>query len=165
MPTFSGTIYKIGINPVIDPPDRVLRSIFESAGRSKGPVPVRGKINGAEFLQTLVKYRGAWRLYINAQMLAASGLAVGDRARIDVEFDPVPRREPVPPSLERALRKNKAAGLAFLELPPSRKKEIYRYLNSLKTAESIDRNVERFLRHLLDEETDGQYGLMRRKTK
>jgi hypothetical protein len=62
MQKFSATIYKIGINPVVDPPDGVMTAIFAAAGRRKGPIPVRGRLNGAEFVQTLVRYRGAWRL-------------------------------------------------------------------------------------------------------
>ena len=159
---FSATIYKIGINPVVDPPDDVLLAIFEEAGRSKGPVPVRGTINGAEFIQTLVKYSGSWRLYINGPMLGESGLAVGDVAEIELEFDPRTRDVPVPPRLTAALKKNKQAKSSYDNLSPSRQKEICKYLASLKTQASIDKNIERIVRHLLGKETDAQHGLMRR---
>lgn len=148
MYTFSATIYKLGINPVVDTPDEVLNAIFEQAGRSKGPVPVRGTINGAEFLQTLVKYQGAWRLYINGPMLKDSGLVVGDIASIEIEFDPRPREVPMPPKLKAELRNNANALKAFDLLPPSRRKEILRYLNSLKSGDSIARNVARVITQL-----------------
>ena len=148
MNTFSATIYKLGINPVVDTPDVVLNAIFEQAGRSKGPVPVRGKINGAEFLQTLVKYQGAWRLYINGPMLKDSGLTVGDIAHVEIAFDSRPREEPMSPRLNAEFRKNPAAAIAFELLPPSRRKEILRYLNSLKSDDSIDRNVARVMEQL-----------------
>lgn len=141
MVTFSAKIYKIGINPVVDPPNDVLKSIFEQASKSSGPVPVRGKINGKEFLQTLVKYQGAWRLYINGPMLKASGLDVGNVAVIEIDFDPRPREEPMPPKLNGEFRKNPAARKAFELLPPSRRKEILRYINSLKSDDTIERNV------------------------
>ena len=62
MARFSATIYKLGINPVVDPPERVVNAIFKQAGRTKGPIPVCGKVNGAEFHQTLVRYAGDRRL-------------------------------------------------------------------------------------------------------
>ncbi len=154
MPRFAATIYKIGINPVVDPPDRALKSIFSKAGRSKGPITVRGKINGAEFLQTLVKYKGAWRLYINGPMLKASSLNVGDRAMIEIEFDPVPRTTPMPDDLAVAFLKDKRAREAFDDLPPSRQKEIMRYIGSLKTEEAIGKNVRRIIAHLIGEKID-----------
>jgi hypothetical protein len=142
---FSADIYKLGINPVVDPPGDVLDAVFEQAGRSTGAIPVCGRLNGAAYLQTLVKYVGAWRLYINGEMLKASGLQVGDTADIEIDFDPRPRTVPMPPMLQNALSKNKAAGAAFERLTPSRQKEILRYLGSLKTDESLRRNVEKVI--------------------
>jgi hypothetical protein len=148
MPRFSAAIHKIGINPAVDPPDNVLTQLCESAGRAKGPIPVRGTVNGAEFIQTLVKYQGAWRLYINGEMLRASGLKVGDEAQIEIEFDPTSREVPMPVRLRDALKFDKKAKIAFGELSPSRQKEIFKYINSLRTEESIARNVEKILQQL-----------------
>ena len=148
MVRFSQVIFKIGINPVVDPPQVVLSRIFKQAGKSSGPIPVRGKINGAEFTQTLVKYRGAWRLYINGPMLKDSRTAVGDRIRIEIEFDPEPREVPMPAKLATAFRSNPSAKATFDLLAPSRRKEILRYIGSLKSAEAIEKNVERVLAQL-----------------
>jgi hypothetical protein len=141
----------------------VLLAIFKKAERSKGPIPVRGKLNGAEFIQTLVKYQGSRRLYINGQMLKASSLAVGDTANIEIEFDPRSREVAMPKELAAALRNDTKAKAAFDELSPSRQKEISKYIGSLKTPESVAKNIERVIRHLRAEETDAQYALMRRK--
>jgi hypothetical protein len=148
MPRFLATIYKIGINPVIDPPGRALKAVFAQAGKSKGPIPVRGKINGMDFIQTLVKYGGLWRLYINGSMLKASGINVGDRVTIEIEFDPMPRTIPMPGELAAALRKDNRAREAFDDLPPSRQKEIMKYIGSLKTEDAIIKNVRRIIAHL-----------------
>lgn len=148
MAQFTQTIGIIGINPVVDPPERVLRDIFDQAGREKGTIPVRGRLNGVEFIQTLVKYQGGWRLYINGPMLKDSGLSVGDSATIEIEFDPRPREVPIPPKLMAALKTNAIAKKAFDSLPPSRQKEILRYIGSLKSGESIQRNVERVIAQL-----------------
>ena len=163
MAVFAAEIYKIGVNPVVDPPDDILHAIFARAGRSRGAIPVRGTLNQTEFVQTLVKYGGKWRLYINGPMLRDSGLSVGDVADVAIEFDPRPRDVPMPPRLAAALRKDKPAKTAFDQLSPSRKKEIFKYLGSLKTRESIDKNIERVLSHLTGREAGAQYPLMRRK--
>lgn len=163
MPKFTAIIYKIGINPVVDPPNKVLLAIFKKAERSKGPIPVRGKLNGAEFIQTLVKFQGSWRLYINGPMLKDSGLAVGDTARIEIEFDSRSREVAMPKELVAALKNDEKAKAAFDDLSPSRRKEISKYIGGLKTAESVAKNIDRVIRHLREEETDAQYALMRRK--
>lgn len=148
MPRFSKPIYKLGINPVVDPPDNVMGAIFVQAGKSTGPIPVRGSLNGAEFVQTLVRYRGAWRLYINGPMLKDSGLNVGDVADVEIEFDPRPRDVPIPEALATAFRDNAEAKTAFDRLTPSRQKEILKYIGSLKSEDAITRNVERVLKQL-----------------
>ena len=148
MPRFSATIYKLGINPVVDPPEHVLTAVFEQAGRVKGPIAVRGELNGTAFRQTLVKYSGAWRLYINGVMLKASGVKVGDSVRVDIEFDPSPPEVAMPLALERALRRDPVARMAFEKLVPSRQKEIVRYIGSLKSDDSIVRNVDKVIRRL-----------------
>jgi hypothetical protein len=148
---FSARISKLGINPVVDPPPDALNVVFEQAGKSKGPIPVRGKLNGADFIQTLVKYQGAWRLYINGEMLNDSELKVGNTADIEMEFDPRPREVPMPSYLKAVLKKDKVAKKAFGDLSPSRQKEIFRYINSLRTEESITRNVEKIIRQMKGE--------------
>ena len=116
----------------------------------KGPIPVRGKVNGAEFRQTLVKYAGAWRLYVNGVMLKASGTTVGDEVRIEVEFDPSPLEVEMPDALVEAFGRDRFAREAFDRLTPSRQKEILRYIGSLKTTEAIEKNVECVVRQLRD---------------
>ena len=148
MARFSATIYKLGINPVVDPPERVLKSLFTQAGRTKGPVPVRGKLNGAEFRQTLIRYSGAWRLYVNGVMLKASGTKVGDEVRVEIEFDESPPQVGMPESLATALSNDVAVRKAFDALTPYRQKEILRYIGSLKSEEAIEKNVEKVSRQL-----------------
>ena len=160
MKSFSAIIAKIGINPYVHVPEDVLNALFKQAGKTKGPIPVRGTINGKRFKQTLVKYQRAWRLYVNGEMRRAAGVDVGDEARIKLEFDPEPRVESMPSKLEDALSKNKAAKTAFEKLPSSRQKEMLRYLNSMKTETSLERNIEKIIRHLLGEKPKGLHHLL-----
>ena len=163
MKSFSSRILIIGINPYVSVPEDVLDDLFEQAGKNKGPIPVRGTLNGKSFVQTLVKYQGAWRLYLNTPMRRDAGIDVGDKATVEIEFDPEPRIIPMHPKLARALSRNKTAKSAFEGLTPSRQKEILRYLNSMKTDESLLRNIEKVIQHLLEKKPVGLNALMRRK--
>ncbi|HTV19923.1 MAG TPA: DUF1905 domain-containing protein, partial [Polyangiaceae bacterium] len=119
---FRATIELIGINPFVALPPRRLEALFAAAGKERGPIPVRVAIGGATFRQNLVKYRGAWRLYLNTPMRAAAGKGVGERVELDVELDAAPRIEPMPVLLRRALAANASAKAAFAALTPSRQK-------------------------------------------
>ena len=103
--SFCATIYKIGINPYVHLPEDALNALFKQANKSNGPIPVHGTLNGKRFIQTLVKYQGAWRL--------AAGVDVGDEAHIKIEFDPMPRIEVMHPKFRDALSKDVLAKLAF----------------------------------------------------
>ena len=139
-----------------------MHDLFRQAGRTKGPLPVRGILNGNKFKQTVVKYQGAWRLYLNTPMRHSAGIDVGDLARVKIEFDPEPRIVPMRPMLSRALADNREAKTAFKKLPPSRQKEILRYLGLLKTEESVARIVEKVMRQFIGKRTKGLNFMARR---
>ena len=140
---FSARISIIGVNPYVIPPQRVLTFIFRDAGVSKGAIPVKGTLDGHGFHQTLVKYNGKWRLYLNTPMRKKAGLKVGDRAAFRLAYDGKPRPTPMHPKFKAALRKNAEAKKVFDGLSPSRQKEINRYINHLKSKEALTRNIKR----------------------
>jgi hypothetical protein len=148
MKKFAAHIEIIGINPFVFVPEEVLAAVCKRAGKEKGPIRVRGKVNGEVYRQTLVRYRGHWRLYINTTMLKDSPKRIGEKIVVTIEFDPEERTIKPHPKLMRALRGNKKAAEVFRGLTPSRQLEIMRYIGSLKTEESVDRNVERMIKHL-----------------
>jgi hypothetical protein len=163
MESFTAKILKIGINLYVGLPEDVLNTLFKQADKNKGPIPVRGTLDGKRFKQTLVKYQGAWRLYLNTPMRQDAGIDVGDDAKVEIEFDPEPRIVPIHPKFARALSKNKEAKASFEQLAPSRQKEILRYLNSMKTDESLVRNIEKVIQHLLGQKPKGLSALLRLK--
>lgn len=152
MKRFSAHIEIIGVNPYVALPEKVLIFVLKQAGREKGPVRVRGTVNGDPYRQTLVRYNGLWRLYINTTMLKNSPKRIGEKIDVTIEYDPEERAAMVHPKLERALLRNKKAAKVFEGLTPSRRHEIVRYIAALKTEESVDRNVERMVRHLMSGE-------------
>lgn len=151
MDTFSAEIQIIGVNPYVEVPEAILASLFQQAGKSKGQIPIRGYINQQPFTQTLVRYSGAWRLYINTTMLPKSPQRIGERVTLEVMYDPSDRSIQPHPAWIAALAQNPAAKAVFDSLPPSRQKEIVRYIASLKTEASVEKNIARSIGFLLGE--------------
>lgn len=150
---FSAKLDIIGINPFVFVPENILNTIFEISGKNKSPISVKGKINGVDFIQTLMKYSGEWRLYINLKMLENSPKRIGEIIEVEIEFDRSERQELIHPKLEKAIYDNSTTSKNFENLNPSHKKELIRYINNLKTEKSIDNNVARIIRHLKGEIT------------
>lgn len=149
---FKAAIEIIGVNPFVFVPDKILKEIFRQSGKNKGYIPIQGLINGKPYKQTLVKYLGNWRLYINTTMLKKSPQRIGEIIEITIAFDPADRKIMPHPKLINALKENNEAKKIFDNLSPSRQKEIIRYISFLKTEESVDKNVKRAINFLKGKE-------------
>lgn len=163
MHTFSAKVGRIDINPYVQVPDDILVKLQQAAKKEKGPVPVKGTLQGKPFLANVVRYRGMWRLYLNTEMRRAANVDVGDQVTVGLQFDSSPRTVPVPREFEFALSKSKSAKQAFEKLTPFRQKEILRYLNSLKQPETLERNIEKIIRHLQGKPVEGLVPVTRAK--
>jgi hypothetical protein len=152
MKPFKAKIEIIGINPFVYIPEKVLQAVFKQAGKDKGKIPVKMKIDGHEFIQTLVKYSGHWRLYLNTPMRKAAGKETGDTALFEIRYDPEERKVAMHPELEKALKVNPKAKKVFDALPPSRRNEIIKYISFLKTEESVKKNIARAMQFLQGKE-------------
>ncbi|HTL82489.1 MAG TPA: DUF1905 domain-containing protein, partial [Bacteroidia bacterium] len=106
---FSAELLIIGVNPFVFVPEKILRSIFKDAGKEKGFIRVKGKVNAHPYKQTLVKFRGEWRLYINTTMLKNSPKRIGEKIKVEIAFDPEDRSIKAHPQFENALKKNPQA--------------------------------------------------------
>jgi hypothetical protein len=149
MSKFNAKIYIIGVNPYVLLPLSALKEIFQQAGKSKGAIPVRGTLDGHAYIQTLVRYSGKWRLYLNTPMRKSAKKDVGDTIEVTIEYDPVERIIPKHPKLVKALIENKKASKVFESLSPSKQKEIVRYISFLKNEETVDKNVIKAIQFLL----------------
>ncbi|MDN3692822.1 YdeI/OmpD-associated family protein [Chryseobacterium tructae] len=147
-PSFKATLEIIGINPFVFIPEEVLERIFESSGKNKSPIPVKGTVNGKEFEQNLMKYLGEWRLYVNLTMLKNSPKRIGEMIEVVLEYDDVERSISIHPELEKAIKSSMLATANFEKLIPSRRHELMKYINNLKTEVSVQRNIEKIIRHL-----------------
>jgi hypothetical protein len=145
MQIFQQKIEIIGVNPYVEVPDNVLGQLFKQSGKDKGPIPVSGMINGKPFVQTVVKYQGLWRLYLNTPMRQASNTKVGDTVTVALEYNDNPPVVEMPARLVESLKENSVAKTAFEKLPPYRQKEITRYLANLKTPETLEKNLQKVM--------------------
>ena len=149
---FKAEIEIIGVNPFVFVPAEILQQIFKQAGKDKGYIPINGTINTKPYKQTLVKYAGEWRLYINTTILKNSPKRIGETVEITVSFDTESRTIALPESFVKALSENEGAKAVFNNLPASRKLEIVRYLSRLKTEEILEKNIKRAINFLLGKE-------------
>lgn len=133
---FSAPIYKIGINPVVDVPERISRA----CGR-RGYVPVEVKLGGKVFRANLVPVGGGrHRLFLNLPMRQAAGRDEGDRIKIVLAPDTASRVLRTPFDLAKAMRAvGKIKMLAAL--PPSHRKEIIRWVTGTKNPETRARRI------------------------
>lgn len=115
---FTAMIDIIGVNPFVYLPDQILEAIFLEAGKDKGKIPVVMKIDGHEFIQTLIKYSDHWH-FLNIPMLNAAKKEVGDEAVFKVVYDSVKREITPHPKFVKALQENKKAKAIFDDLRPS----------------------------------------------
>jgi hypothetical protein len=119
------------------------------------PLPVLVRVNGkpanAWHINMMPVGNGSFYLYLHGDIRKASGTAVGDRVRVDIDFDASYRsgpQHPVPKWFKRALAGNPQAMKSWMALIPSRKKEILRYFSRVNSPEARARNLARVL-HVL----------------
>jgi hypothetical protein len=152
---FSAVINIRGINPFI----------LVSASRANAikpgwrkPLPVLVRINGKPAKSWRISMmpvgNGNFYLYLNGEVRKASGTSVGDRVRVEVEFDADYRngpQHPMPRWFKEALAGNPQAKKNWIALVPSRKKEILRYFSRLNSPDARARNLARAI-HVLSGE-------------
>jgi uncharacterized protein YdeI (YjbR/CyaY-like superfamily) len=85
-------------------------------------------------------------------MLKNSPKRIGELVEINVSFDSESRDIEMSAEFAKALKANKEAALVFEQLTAYRKKEIVRYLASLKTKESLERNIVKAINFLMGKE-------------
>ncbi len=153
--TFTAIIKLRGINPYALVSARRANAI-KPGWRKPLPVLVRidGKPARAWRINMMPVGDGSFYLYRHGNVRKASGTAVGDRVRVEIEFDANYRGGPqnrMPAWFNQALKANPQAASNWKALIPSRKKEILRYLTALKSPEARARNLSKVVRMLSGE--------------
>jgi hypothetical protein len=144
--TFRARIYKVGINPCVKVPKR----ITDTMKPVKGYIPIKGKIENHAFKQTLVPIKDEpYRLYVNGPMLKGSKVTLGQTVNFVIEQNFMSRKREFPmlKTFKTQLDQHQLH-VAFKNLTPSRQKEILKYLNSLKSEEARQRNIDKVITQL-----------------
>jgi hypothetical protein len=113
---------------------------------------VRGKVAGAAFRSSLMKYSGIFHMGVHKATLAAAGVEAGDTVVIELELDtePLPT-DTVPPDVTRALRTASAAARAAWEkLSPSHRREWVKHVTEAKREATRAARVEKLIAALRD---------------
>ena len=144
-----------GVNPYVLVSARRVAQIRKDWRK---PLPVRVRINGQPespwHINMMPVGDGSFYLYLHGAVRKASGTMVGDRVRVEIEFDTRYRtgpQHPLPRWFKQALNGNPEAMKNWKALIPSRKKEILRLFAGLKSAEARARNLGKAL-HVLSGE-------------
>lgn len=148
--TFRAKTYRIGINWCADVP----KEITEQLTAEKGRIRIKGQINGFDFAKTLMPVKNApYRLFVNQVMMKGGKTAPGQIAAFTIEQDNerTVKEYPTPLVLIEQLEKHQLTA-AFDNLTPSRKKEILKYLNYVKTDETLMRNIDKLIAQLRNKE-------------
>src|ERR1700730_7988982 len=140
----------------------ILVSAFRANAIKPGwrkPLPVLVRLNGkpatAWRINLMPAGDGNFYLYLHGDVRKASGTAVGDRVRVEIDFDATYRhgpQHPMPRWFKQALAENLEARKNWMALIPSRKKEILRYFARLNSRDARARNLAKAL-HVLSGRT------------
>jgi len=154
--SFTAVIKIRGVNPFIR-----LSAVRANALKPgwRKPLPVLVRINGkpakAWRINMMPIGDGSFYLYLHGDVRKASGAVVGDRVRVEIDFDPSYRngpQHPMPLWFKQSLAGNPYTMKHWKALTPSRKKEILRYFLRLNSPEARARNLAKAL-HVLSGET------------
>jgi hypothetical protein len=149
---FTSKIQIRGVNPYI----LVSRSRANSLKANwRKPLPVLVRINNKPQtpwrINMMPTGNGRFYLYLHATIRKSSTTKVGDRVKVELQFDTTYRtgpQHPMPQKFRAALTKSPKAKAAWNALAPSRKKELLRYFANLKSPEAQQRNLARAM-HVL----------------
>ena len=178
---FSAKIKIAGINPYVDVPAHVVEKLggesnlrvlvkVKSVTTTKNGLSRKKNLQCLEtdkarltalrrlapgdwFRTTLVPMRSdTVRLYLDQWMRKSAGVGVGDHVQVRIKHDPASRELPIPDRLLELLHANEKAKTAWQRLSPSRRREILSYLNFLKTSAALERNIQKTVARLLEEQ-------------
>lgn len=144
--TFKAKIYKVGINPCVKVPTHITKTMKPE----KGNIPIKGKIENHSFNQTLVPVKGEpYRLFVNIPMLKGAHVKLGQTVRFSIEQNFTSRKREFPMlSVFKTKLDEHNLHPDFKNLTPSRQKEILKYLNSLKSEDALQRNINKVIDQL-----------------
>jgi hypothetical protein len=142
---FSGKIYKVGIIRYVDVPVDVSQAI----GEGESHVPVAGEVEGVPVRTTMVsRGNGCYRLAIHGDIRKKLRADAGSVIEVAIQRDEEPREPVLPPALVLALRNAPRAQAEFRSMTTALRRQIVRYLTSVKQQSTLERRVTAMVRRL-----------------
>ena len=142
---FSGKIYKVGIIRYVDVPADVSRAI----GETEPHVPVAGEVGGVPVRTTMVsRGNGCYRLAIHGDIRKKLRLDAGAVIEVAIRRDEEPREPVLPLALVLALRNAPRAQSEFSSMTTALRRQVVRYLTSVKQQSTLERRVAATVRRL-----------------
>jgi hypothetical protein len=142
---FSGKIYKVGIIRYVDVPMDVSQAI----GGGESHVPVAGEVEGVPVRTTMVsRGNGCYRLAIHGDVRKKLRADAGTVIEVAIQRDEEPREPVLPPALVLALRNAPRAQAEFRSMTTALRRQVVRYLTSVKQQSTLERRVTAMVRRL-----------------
>lgn len=142
---FSAKIYKVGIIRFVDVPADVSRAIGDGAAS----VAVVGEVERVLVRTTLLpRGKGLYRMAIHGDIRKKLDIDTGAAVEIAIARDEESREPTPPPALVLALRHAPKAQAVFRSMTTALRRQIVRYLTSVKQQSTLERRVARLVRLL-----------------
>lgn len=142
---FSGKIYRVGLIRYVDVPADVSREL----GDGKAHVPVSGEVEGVPLRTTLVsRGRGCYRVALHSDIRKKLRVDTGAVVELAMHRDEESREPALPPALVFALRNAPKAQKEFRSMTTALRRQIVRYITSVKQQSTLERRVAGMVRRL-----------------
>jgi len=134
---FAGRIYKVGIIRYVDVPVEISKRFGNSPH-----VPVTGTIEGIPVRTTLVsRGKGGYRMAVHGDIRKKLRVDTGAVVEVAISLDEESREPVLPPVMVLALRNAPRAHRKYREMTTALRRQVVRYLTSVKSQETLERRV------------------------
>jgi hypothetical protein len=141
---FSARIYKVWLVRFVDVPLEISKCLGPESA-----VPVVGTVEGVPLRSTLVpRGNGAYRLAIHGDIRKKLRVDTGAVVEVAIRLDEESREPELPPALVLALRNSPKAQQKFRAMTTALRRQIIRYLVSVKSQATLERRVLKFVARL-----------------
>lgn len=142
---FCAKIYKVGIIRFVDVPADISRALGDGAPH----VPVRGEVERIALQTTLVsRGKNGYRMAIHSDIRKKLRVDAGAVVELAIERDEDSREPNLPPALVLALRNLPKAQAAFRQMTTALRRQVVRYLTSVRQQSTLERRVTKMVRLL-----------------
>lgn len=145
---FVGVIYRVGILRCVSVPEEICARLGRCKGRA---LPVVATVAGQTTRTSLLPAAGeGYRFFLNGAMRKASGADTGDPVGVALRPDRASREMPVPADFAAALARAPEAQAYFQEKSTALRREVLRYIQQAKAANTRARRIRNCIRVLTE---------------